>query len=179
MMPRVRADRSPYRASRQQGRHLLTVLAWAWAVGWLPPMLPGAPIEAAVAPAEIPVDLEVNGSVGPVTIPLDSLVRVTWTAPGASDCRLMPIDVIFDGARAESGSYHDAMWHLVALEDPVPPTYTFVLTCTGPYGAFGTDSVEARITVSNNLSADIKVSGPGDLSYSDGPITVHPETSVS
>lgn len=78
------------------------------------------------------VDIEANGSDGPISIPRNSSVNLTWDSSNADSCYASGA---WSGTKALSGSHSTGK---------LTSSKTYTLTCTGPEGSVS-DSVRVKI----------------------------------
>ena len=101
---------------------------------------------AAVAPIQPTASLQANGSAGPIMIPYESSVTLTWSSSNADSCQISPA-----GFTGMSG---------VQMVSSLTTTQTYSLTCTkGTLSAVSSVTVNVAAQV-QNYTAPTPVSNP-------------------
>ncbi len=121
-------------------------------------------VTVTVGSAQVPapaVDLKVNSSDGPVSIPSNSAATLSWTSSNATSCTASNG---WSGSKATSGS---------ESTNNITTAKTYTLTCTNASGS-ASDSVTVNMnTAAGNPTVDIKANN------SDGPISITSGTSAT
>lgn len=92
------------------------------------------------------LDLKVNGTDGPIYVPYNSSITLSWVANNVTSCQASGD---WSGAKTISGS---------EIISGITSNKNYILTCTGPFGNVS-DSVTVYVQLALVPSVDLKVNG--------------------